>query len=96
MFNSPSTPERLKMLILGLLWRVAVIGGSFTLIIRFGIVSWIKSQIAINNGQVHDLIVLATKLEETCNDAKIHNWNHGVYNECLAELRRIRNQNENL
>lgn len=70
-----------------------MIGGSFILIIRNGVVSWIKSQMAIKNRHFHDLTLLAAKLEETCDDARIHEWNHGAYSGCLAELRRIRDQN---
>ena len=93
MFNSPSIPEKLKTLILGLLWRIAVVGGSSTLIMRFGIVSWLKLQMAINNRYLHDLILLAVKLGETGDDVKVDDWNFDTYRAYLIELKKIRDQN---
>ena len=86
LFNSPSSPKEVDELILGLLWRIAAIGGSDTLITRFGIVSWIISQVAISQNHRKELLLLAKRLDETCDSAKISDWSSGLCNDHLKEL----------
>ena len=95
LFNSPSSPEEVDELILGLLWRIAAIGGATVLITRCGIVSWIKSQIAISRSKRKVLLLLAQKINETCDSTKVRDWSLGACNDHLEELSKDNNESNN-
>ena len=96
LFDSPSSSKEVDELILGILWRIAAVGGSDTLITRFGIVSWIQSQVAISQNHRTELLLLARKLNETCDTAKISEWSSGFCNYHLKELSRSNYESDHI
>jgi nucleolar pre-ribosomal-associated protein 1 len=76
-YVSPICWSRIKEKILRLLFRAAAVGGSTTLIARSGILSWIQAQVALNDGHEVMLRRLASRLFETCDQMKVHEWSSG-------------------
>ncbi|OCK82401.1 hypothetical protein K432DRAFT_424178 [Lepidopterella palustris CBS 459.81] len=76
-YASPSCWFKMKEKILRLLFRAAAVGGSTTLITRSGLLSWIQAQIAVKDGHETMLKKLASRLYQTCDQAKVGEWSNG-------------------
>jgi len=85
-YASPICWSRIKEKVLRLLFRAAAVGGSTTLITRSGILSWIQAQIALKDDHEVMLRQLASRLFETCDQTKVHEWSSGRVKKMVEEL----------
>lgn len=75
---SPSIPEACFEKTIQLIHRCSLVGGSTTLVTRFGVMSWIRSQQAVNGAYHVTLQTLASQIEETCEVDRVQEWSDGA------------------
>ena len=75
-----------KEKIVRLLSRAAAVGGSTTLTTRCGIMSWVEMRLANNDRRNRELRILASRIWETCDQAKVADWSAGMAKETLLSL----------
>ncbi|KAF2655585.1 hypothetical protein K491DRAFT_692786 [Lophiostoma macrostomum CBS 122681] len=91
-YVSSSCAISAKEKIVRLLLRMAAVGGSTTLITRCGILSWIEMRLANNDRRQGELMFLASRLWETCDQAKVTDWSSGMAEETIRLLTKERNE----
>lgn len=77
-YVSPSCAASAKEKIVRLLLRAAAVGGSTTLVTRCGVVSWIQMRLESNDRRHGLLRRLASRIWETCDQAKVAGWSSGT------------------
>ena len=87
LYESASVSEKVKQLILGLLWRANSVGGSTTLITRSGILCWIESQIVSEDSYSNELCAIAMAIYDSCNQEKINNWAADNISEVIERIK---------
>jgi nucleolar pre-ribosomal-associated protein 1 len=91
-YVSASCAISAKEKIVRLLLRMAAVGGSTTLVTRCGILSWIEMRLANNDRRHRELRFLASRVWETCDQAKVADWSSGMAEETIRLLTRERDE----
>jgi nucleolar pre-ribosomal-associated protein 1 len=73
-YASSSCAVSVKEKIVRLLFRVAAMGGSTTLITRCGVLSWVQMRLAVRDHRSRALRQLASRLYETSDKEKVNEW----------------------
>jgi nucleolar pre-ribosomal-associated protein 1 len=75
LYGNPYVKQELRMKILQVIWRATDIeGGSETLLTRFGVVSWLKSQMAQSERSKLPATVLLERILSTCSKERVKSW----------------------
>lgn len=83
-YSSTSCAISAKEKIIRLLLRAAAVGGSTTLITRCGLVSWIQMRLENGDHRHRMLRLVAHRIWETCDHAKVEEWSSGAVKEAIA------------
>jgi nucleolar pre-ribosomal-associated protein 1 len=85
-YLSPSCSMSTREKIVRLLLRAAAVGGSTTLITRCGLVSWIQMRLQSKDYRHAILRRLASRLWETCDQAKVASWSSGTAEKAIRRI----------
>jgi nucleolar pre-ribosomal-associated protein 1 len=88
-YGSRSCAASAKEKIVRLLLRAAAVGGSTTLITRCGLIGWIQMCLDAHDPRHRALRTLATRVHETCDQAKVAEWSSGTVVEAVASLVKV-------
>jgi len=83
---SPSTSKTCIEKIIQLLYRCSLVGGSTTLVTRFGVMSWIESQQAMNGPHHVPLKNLASQILKTCEVNHVQDWSGGALARAVEKM----------
>ncbi|KFZ14576.1 hypothetical protein V502_06014 [Pseudogymnoascus sp. VKM F-4520 (FW-2644)] len=75
LFSNVYMADSLREKILQIVWRATEIeGGSETLLTRFGVVSWLKAQVALEGKKGLTAQILLERLVNTCSEERLKGW----------------------
>ena len=83
---SPSSSKACIAKVIQLLYRCSLVGGSTTLITRFGVMSWIESQRARNGLDYKTLESLASQIQKTCEVSRVQEWSDGFLARAVEKI----------
>ncbi|MCJ1250321.1 hypothetical protein MMC30_007547 [Trapelia coarctata] len=83
---SPSTSKACIEKIIQLIYRCSLVGGSTTLVTRFGVMSWIESQQAMNGPHHVTFKVLASQIQKTCEVDRVQEWSDGALARAVEKM----------
>jgi len=85
-YESSTCAVAVKEKIIRLLFRIAAIEGSATLITRCGILGWVQMRLALRDQRSHVLQQLASRLYEACDKKRVEEWTGGLVQGVLADM----------
>lgn len=85
-YSSRSCAASAKEKIVRLLLRATAVGGSTTLITRCGLIAWIQMCLDAHDPRHRALRILATRVHETCDQAKVAEWSSNTVVEAVSSL----------
>ncbi|KAF2031511.1 hypothetical protein EK21DRAFT_99675 [Setomelanomma holmii] len=85
-YSSRSCAVPAKEKILRLLVRATYVEGSTTLITRCGLLPWIKMMLDNQDPRQRTLRTLASRIFETCDQARVEEWSGGAVAEAVASI----------
>ncbi len=75
LYSNVYLSDLLRERVLQILWQATEVeGGSETLLTRFGVVSWLSAQVAVEGKRGLVARVLLKKLLDTCNEERLEKW----------------------
>ncbi|KFY33787.1 hypothetical protein V494_07333 [Pseudogymnoascus sp. VKM F-4513 (FW-928)] len=87
LYSNVYMADSLREKILQIVWRATEIeGGSETLLTRFGVVSWLKAQVALEGKKGLTAQILLERLVSTCSEERLKGWSGQTPQEIIDGL----------
>ena len=87
LYSNVYLSDLLREKILQIIWQATEVeGGSETLLTRFGVVSWLSAQVAMDAKKGLVARVVLEKLLDTCSEERLEKWTGRTYKQILDGL----------